>query len=139
MTDKFSPSKRKAIMQSIQGKDSRPEKIVRSMIFKLGFRYRLHDALLPGKPDLVFKSAKKIIFVHGCYWHRHNCKKGNSIPVTNQEFWKQKFAANKKRDKEVRRKLRKEGWKILIIWECETRKTKRSKLVTRIIKFLTNQ
>lgn len=126
-------------MQSIQGKDSRPEKIVRSMIFKLGFRYRLHDALLPGKPDLVFKSAKKIIFVHGCYWHRHNCKKGNSIPVTNQEFWKQKFAANKKRDKEVRRKLRKEGWKILIIWECETRKTKRSKLVTRIIKFLTNQ
>lgn len=126
-------------MQSIQGKDSRPEKIVRSMIFKLGFRYRLHDALLPGKPDLVFKSAKKIIFVHGCYWHRHNCKKGNSIPDTNQEFWKKKFAANKKRDKEVRRKLRKEGWKILIIWECETRKTKRSKLATRIIKFLTKQ
>jgi DNA mismatch endonuclease (patch repair protein) len=139
MTDKFSPSKRKTIMQSIQGKDSRPEKIVRSMIFKLGFRYRLHDALLPGKPDLVFKSAKKIIFVHGCYWHRHNCKKGNSIPDTNQEFWKKKFAANKKRDKEVRRKLRKEGWKILIIWECETRKTKRSKLATRIIKFLTKQ
>ncbi len=99
MTDKFSTAKRKIIMQAVKGKNSKPEKIIRSLIFKLGFRYRLHDSSLPGKPDLIFRAAKKAIFVHGCYWHRHNCKKGDSIPSVNQDFWEKKFDNNRKRVK----------------------------------------
>lgn len=137
MIDKFAPDKRKAIMQSVKGKNSKPEKIIRSLIFNLGFRYRLHDSTLPGKPDLVFKTAKKAIFVHGCYWHRHNCKKGKSIPAVNKDFWEKKFNANRKRDKETQQKLKKMGWITLVIWECQIKQANRDRLLKRITKFLT--
>jgi DNA mismatch endonuclease (patch repair protein) len=138
MTDKFSPAKRKTIMQAIRGKDTKPEKVVRSLVFSLGFRFRLHDSSLPGKPDLVFKTAKKVIFVHGCYWHRHNCQKGRSLPAINQTFWQQKFEANRKRDQRVRKDLRKAGWNVLVIWECQTKTTQRNRLLKILIRYLTH-
>jgi DNA mismatch endonuclease (patch repair protein) len=137
MSDKFEPDKRKTIMQAVKGKNSKPEKLIRSLIFQLGFRYRLHDSSLPGKPDLVFKSAKKAIFVHGCYWHRHNCKKGNSRPAVNQDFWREKFDSNRKRDERVQQELKKMGWTILVIWECQTKQVGIARLVERIKEFLT--
>lgn len=136
MTDKFSPAKRKAIMQAVKGKNTKPEKIVRSLIFSLGFRFRLHDSSLPGKPDLVFKTAKKVIFVHGCYWHRHNCQKGKSLPAVNQIFWEQKFKINRKRDQKARQELKKAGWSVLVIWECQTKPTKKNRLIKQILRHL---
>lgn len=136
MPDKFAPDKRKAIMRAVKGKNSKPEKIIRSLIFNLGFRYRLHDSSLPGKPDLVFKAAKKAIFVHGCYWHRHYCKRGKSMPAVNQDFWEKKFDANRKRDKEVQEEFKKMGWATLVIWECQVKKAERNLLLRRITQFL---
>ncbi|MFZ5949633.1 MAG: very short patch repair endonuclease [Candidatus Rifleibacteriota bacterium] len=138
MTDKFSTAKRKIIMQAVKGKNSKPEKIIRSLIFKLGFRYRLHDSSLPGKPDLVFRAAKKAVFIHGCYWHRHNCKKGDSTPSVNQDFWEKKFDNNRKRDKKVQQELKKMGWTTLVIWECQIKQANRNCLIKRITHFLTD-
>lgn len=136
MADVFSVKKRSEIMRSIHGKDTKPEMIVRKLVFKLGFRYRLHVKKLPGNPDLVFPSKKKIIFVHGCYWHRHRCKKGRSLPSTNINFWAEKLEKNKNRDIKKRRELRHKGWEIMIIWECQTTPKKTDRLVNRIINFL---
>ena len=121
-------------MSQVRGKNTKPEKIVRSIIRKLGFRYRLHYKKLPGKPDLVFPSRKEVIFVHGCYWHRHTCRKGKSIPATNTEFWEQKLERNKERDKENRKELYKLGWDVLTIWECQIKN--HEKLINRIDNFI---
>lgn len=111
--------------------------IVRKLVFALGYRYRLHDGKLPGKPDLVFAGKRKVIFVHGCYWHRHNCKYGKVMPQTRKKFWEEKLAGNKERDKKNVRELKKLGWDVLIIWECETKDTLISeKLVEKINGFL---
>jgi len=134
MADSLTVSQRSYCMSQIGGKNTKPEKIVRSIVYKLGFRYRLHYKKLSGKPDLVFPSRKKVIFVHGCYWHRHNCKKGKSIPITNKMFWKNKLDRNKERDKENKQTLRKLGWKILTIWECQIKNP--AKLTEQINKFL---
>lgn len=136
MADVFSVKKRSEIMRSIHGKDTKPEMIVRKLVFKLGFRYRLHVKKLPGNPDLVFPSKKKIIFVHGCYWHRHNCKKGRSLPSTNVGFWSEKLERNRKRDIKKRRELKRIGWKILVIWECQAHSAKMKWLTKRIVNFL---
>lgn len=136
MTDVFSASKRSEIMSSIHGKDTKPELIVRKMLHGLGYRYRLHDKKLPGNPDLVFSGRRKVIFVHGCYWHRHNCRKGKSFPETREAFWNRKFEDNKRRDLANRRKLRKSGWDVLTIWECQTRPSKQPALARRINRFL---
>jgi len=136
MADVFSVEKRSEIMRAIHGKDTKPEMVVRKLIFKLGFRYRLHVNKLPGNPDLVFPSKKKVIFVHGCYWHRHSCKKGRSLPSTNISFWSEKLEKNRKRDIKKRRELRHMGWGIMIIWECQTTPKKINRLANRIIKFL---
>lgn len=123
MVDIFSSTKRSSIMSHIQGKNTIPEILVRKLIFSMGYRYRLHRKDLPGCPDIVFPSRKKVIFIHGCFWHRHNCKKG-SLPDANKSFWQSKLEQNKIRDAENLAKLEKNGWKVLVIWQCQIKYTK---------------
>lgn len=137
MTDVLTKEQRQYCMSRIQGKDTKPEMIVRKLVHAMGYRYRLHDKRLPGKPDLVFPGRKKVIFVHGCFWHRHNCKYGNVVPKTRAEFWKEKLDKNKVRDIKNIQKLNDMGWGVLVIWECETRSMEKiEKLVIKIPGFL---
>jgi len=114
-----------------------PELIVRQYLHAAGLRYRLHTSRLPGKPDLVFPGRHICVFVHGCFWHGcPKCKDGRRIPQSNQSYWRSKIAANKQRDESCRRELRRAGWRVLVIWECETAKTARlSKLLRAIEAF----
>lgn len=106
-------------MRSVRSKDTKPEMLVRSQLHRLGFRYRLHDKTLPGSPDLVFKSKRKVIFVHGCFWHQHvSCRHGHA-PKTRLEYWLPKLQRNVERDKEAQEKLAQSGWTSLVVWECE--------------------
>ena len=104
-------------MSLIRSKDTKPELVVRKAVWGAGFRYRLHGTRLPGKPDLVLPALRTVVFVHGCYWHAHECQKGR-IPGKNRGFWRDKFDANKARDQRNVRRLRREGWSVLTIWEC---------------------
>jgi DNA mismatch endonuclease (patch repair protein) len=106
-------------MSRVGGKDTKPEMIVRRASHGLGYRHRLHRRDLPGRPDLVFPSIRKAIFVHGCFWHRHDCRKATT-PKTNAAFWQEKFRQNVERDREAMRLLALQGWKVMVIWECET-------------------
>ena len=108
-------------MSRIQGRDTAPELRVRRILHAAGLRYRLHGKDLPGKPDLVFKRAKTVVFVHGCFWHMHRCKYGKPAPATNQDFWAQKRRSNVERDRRNRAQLRSDGWRVFEVWECETR------------------
>jgi DNA mismatch endonuclease (patch repair protein) len=121
-------------MAAIRGKDTKPEWIVRRLVHSMGFRYRLHRRDLPGCPDLVFPQRRKIINVHGCYWHMHRCQYGRVVPRTNAEFWRAKREGTVERDRRNRAKLRRLGWDILTLWECETRNA--SRLADRIREFL---
>jgi DNA mismatch endonuclease (patch repair protein) len=105
-------------MRAIRGKNTKPELTVRSLVHNLGFRFRLHRADLPGKPDLAFPARFKVIFVHGCFWHSHRCKAG-LIPKSNRDFWLPKLRRNKVRDKGNLEALAQRGWEALVIWECE--------------------
>lgn len=118
-TDVLTPEQRSRCMSSIKGKDTAPEKLVRSLVFSMGYRYRLHDKMLSGKPDLVFSKHRKVIFVHGCFWHMHSCRYGKVRPKTNEGFWESKRRRNTERDCENERTLLAEGWTPLVIWECE--------------------
>jgi DNA mismatch endonuclease (patch repair protein) len=110
---------RSALMGRIRGVDTGPEMAVRRAAHRLGYRFRLHCRSLPGRPDIVFPSRRAAIFVHGCFWHRHEgCRKA-STPKTRVEFWEAKFARNVERDAEVQQRLRAAGWRVLVIWECE--------------------
>lgn len=117
--DKLSPDKRSANMRCIKSKDMKPELFVRSVAHRLGYRFRLHVRDLPGKPDLVFRSRRKVVFVNGCFWHGHDCKEGSRIPKTNVDYWRTKIARNKARDADVRASLKDAGWGVLTIWECD--------------------
>src|SRR5690349_15909936 len=134
MSDVLTSVQRSHCMSRIRGKDTKPELIVRRLIHATGCRFRLHVASLPGKPDIVLASRKKIVLVHGCFWHRHHCRYGQVFPATRADFWANKFAQNRKRDIDNRTKLRKLGWTSLVIWECETRDLKRLK--SRLFRFL---
>jgi DNA mismatch endonuclease (patch repair protein) len=114
----MTPEDRSALMSRIRSKDTKPEMIVRRLVFSMGYRYRLHRPDLPGKPDLVFPGKKKVIFVHGCFWHAHSCKRGFK-PKTNVEFWEKKLDANRTRDAYNVCRLREMGWDALTVWECE--------------------
>jgi len=118
--DPLSPEERSERMRRIKSSGTKPELIVRKLVRELGFRYRLGGLGLPGKPDLVFKSRKKVIFVHGCFWHQHGCGHYKQ-PRTRLDFWLPKLRANVERDKRVRDLLRSLGWEVLVVWECETR------------------
>jgi DNA mismatch endonuclease, patch repair protein len=107
-------------MRAIRSKDMLPELAVRSVVHKMGYRFRLHGNDLPGKPDLVFPSRRKVIFVHGCFWHSHNCKAAH-VPKSNVSYWGPKLQRNQARDGKNIKTLRADGWKALVIWECETR------------------
>ncbi len=120
-------------MQAIKGKDTGPELAVRRIVHRLGFRYRLHKKGLPGRPDLVFGPRKKVIFVHGCFWHAHSCKHGR-MPESRTGYWIPKLIANKERDAANEAKLEALGWEVLVIWECETKNT--GDLMDRLTSFL---
>jgi DNA mismatch endonuclease, patch repair protein len=124
---------RSEIMAAIRSKDTEPELIVRRIVHAMGYRYRLHRSDLPGKPDLVFAGRRKIIFVHGCFWHQHGCAYSH-IPKSNVAYWAPKLKRNHARDLEHLRKLRAHRWKCLVLWECELAKPER--LRHRLLKFL---
>ncbi|WOJ91569.1 very short patch repair endonuclease [Methylocapsa polymorpha] len=108
-------------MRAVKSTNTRPEMIVRSLAHRLGFRFRLHCSNLPGRPDLVFAGRRKVIFVNGCFWHGHDCKRGDRAPKTNASYWRAKIARNKARDANARAALAAAGWDVLVIWECETK------------------
>lgn len=113
-------------MAAIKSRHAKPEMIVRSLLHRFGFRFRLHDKKLAGKPDIVLLRHKKIILVHGCFWHIHDCKRGNITPKTNVEYWQTKRFRNVARDKENLKVYKKDGWKVLTVWECEIKDLKNS-------------
>lgn len=119
MVDHLTPEKRSECMSKVRGKDTTPEMKVRRMVHAMGYRYRLHIKDIPGKPDLVFPRLRKAIFVHGCFWHMHSCKR---LPESNLDYWKPKFEENKKRDRRNLRKLKRLGWEVLTVWECWTKR-----------------
>ena len=121
MVDVLTPEQRSYNMSRIRFRDTRPEMIVRSLVHRLGYRYSLHKSDLPGKPDVVLVRHKKIIDVYGCFFHMHNCKYGNVTPATNVEFWQTKRRSNVERDLRNQKALRQEGWRVLVVWECETK------------------
>lgn len=134
MIDTVTVDMRSLMMSKIRREHTMPEIIVRKLLFAAGFRYRLHVANLPGKPDIVFKKRRKVIFVHGCFWHQHeNCRKG-VVPKTREDFWNAKLLRNKKRDIENVRSLISCGWDVLIVWECELKD--RESLRHRLVSFL---
>jgi DNA mismatch endonuclease (patch repair protein) len=108
-------------MQAIKSRDTRPEMIVRRLVHSLGYRYGLHRKDLPGHPDLVLRKHRKVIFVHGCFWHTHACKYGRVRPATNEDFWEKKRLGNAERDRRNLKTLKNMQWGVLIIWECWTR------------------
>jgi len=125
---------RRRTMQAVKSQDTKPAMIVRRLIHKEGYRYRLHRRDLPGKPDLTFPRLKKIIFVHGCFWHGHDCKRGAREPKTNVEYWRQKINCNKERDAKEQEALQTMGWDVLVIWECQLKDS--NTLKERITSFL---
>lgn len=137
MTDFLTPEKRSELMRKVKTQDTAPEMAVRKILYSLGYRYRLHDTRLPGKPDIVFKKWRKIIFVHGCFWHGHNGCKKSTLPKTARIFWKTKIQNNKKRDLRDITLLRQLGWDIFVVWECETRDL--STLTKRLVVFMKDQ
>ena len=121
MVDNLSKEKRSELMARIRSKDTKPELVVRSILHRLGFRFRIHRKDLPGKPDIVLPRHRKIILIQGCFWHGHNCSLA-SKPKSNQYYWSEKIRANRLRDHRVKRELIKQGWSVLELWECEVRK-----------------
>lgn len=118
-TDVFSKEKRSEVMRAVKGKDTTPEVALRKALFALGYRYRLNVKNLPGKPDLVFPKHRTVIFVHGCFWHGHDCKRGARMPKSNVDYWRKKIAGNQARDKRNVAALEDLGWRVITVWECE--------------------
>jgi DNA mismatch endonuclease (patch repair protein) len=138
MADQFSPAERSRIMRCVKSGDTTPEMVVRRLVHGMGYRYRLQCRELPGQPDLVLPRLKKAIFVHGCFWHRHACDAGQSTPASRVEYWQAKFARNEVRDRRNIRKLRRLGWSVLVVWECQTRVRRRESLRRRLERFLSS-
>jgi len=134
MADVLTRQQRAYCMSRIRGKHTKPEIVVRGMVHGMGYRFRLHKRELPGSPDLVLLRHRKVIFVHGCFWHMHHCRYGRVRPATNAEFWEKKRRGNVDRDRRNTKALRAMGWKVLVVWECWTRDV--SKLEHRLQEFL---
>ena len=124
MTDVFSPEKRSSVMRRVKGKNTAPELKVRKLLTRLGLRYRLHRKDLPGCPDIVMPGRKLAIFVHGCFWHGHDCARGSRVPKANRAYWEGKVGRNRARDVDHRAALESAGWRVLTLWECELRDEK---------------
>lgn len=116
---KETPQQRSLIMRAVKSENTEPEMTVRRLAHRMGYRFRLHRKDLPGKPDLVFPRLHKVIFVHGCFWHGHDCVRGARVPLHNRDYWTRKVARNRERDKSVLASLKTHGWETLVIWECE--------------------
>ncbi len=119
MTDVYSPEKRSAVMRQVKGRDTSPELAVRRLLWRLGARYRLHRKDLPGHPDIVMPGRKLAVFVHGCFWHGHDCARGARVPKQNRAYWEGKVGRNRARDAASLEKLEALGWRALTVWECE--------------------
>ena len=132
--DPLSAEQRSERMSRIRSRDSQPELALRKMVFLLGYRYRLHDRRLPGRPDLVFPSRRCVIFVHGCFWHQHDCENYRQ-PLNSVKFWSEKLSGNVLRDAATRKRLSSEGWRVLVVWECELRRDP-VKVAWKVLRFL---
>lgn len=132
--DSLSPEERSERMSRVRHKNTKPELVVRRLVWSLGYRYRLHSRKLPGNPDLVFAGRKKVIFVHGCFWHQHeNCRQYR-MPRSKLDFWLPKLESNKLRDKRNQQLLREQGWDYLVVWECQLKD--KTQVENNIISFL---
>jgi DNA mismatch endonuclease, patch repair protein len=136
MADVLNPQQRSFNMSRIRSRDTRPEMIVRSIVHSLGYRYRLHKKDLPGKPDVVLVRHRKIIDVYGCFFHMHKCRFGSVVPATNADFWRTKRQSNVARDRRNLLSLKRQGWDVMIVWECETKD--QPTLEKRLKRFLIN-
>lgn len=134
MSDVLTSEQRRRNMQAIRSRDTAPEMVVRRIIHRLGYRFRLHQKALPGHPDIVLPRLRRVVLVHGCFWHQHKSCRHATRPATRAEFWATKLDGNVRRDARVRRKLRTMGWKVLVVWECQTRKPEA--LASRLQSFL---
>ena len=135
MVDRVSEEKRSWIMSRVGSRDTKPELIVRRFLHAKGFRYRLHNKNIIGKPDLSNQKRKVTVFVHGCFWHRHGCKR-TTTPETNKEFWLEKFNKNIKRDRENIKMLKKDNWMVIVIWECEVKELESNVELNELLKRL---
>jgi len=135
--DTLSAKQRSELMARVRGRDTRPERIVRSVLADLGYRFRLQPQDVFGRPDIVMRSRHVAIFVHGCFWHRHSCRNGNRTPKSRVAFWRKKLEGNAARDKRVVARLRRDGWRVLTVWECQLRNLQR--LAKRLDRFLESE
>jgi DNA mismatch endonuclease (patch repair protein) len=134
MADVFSKEKRSWIMGRVRRRDTKPEIMVRSFVHRMGYRFRIHRRELPGSPDILLPRHGKAIFVHGCFWHGHKRCPRSKRPTTSKPFWNKKLDGNVGRDERFRRALQRMGWKVLVVWECETRAPE--KLLRKLVRFL---
>lgn len=133
MSEVLTKEQRHLNMSHIHGKDTKPEEIVRRYLFSRGYRYRKNDSRYPGKPDMVLPKYHTVIFVHGCFWHRHPGCRYATNPATNREFWQKKFSQNVARDRKVQEQLKADGWNVIVVWECEiSRKSDRERRLQRL-------
>lgn len=132
--DTLTPEQRSERMRRVRARDTGPEVLVRSLMHRLGYRFRKHRRELPGQPDAVFGGRRKAVFVHGCYWHRHDCPAGRRLPKSRLDFWRPKLERNAERDRQTLSRLESMGWQALVVWECETRDT--AALAARLEQFL---
>lgn len=131
MADTKTPAERSENMSRIRSTNTKPEEIVRKYLFSKGFRYRKNDKRYPGKPDIVLPKYRTVIFVNGCFWHMHGCSRSR-LPKSNQEFWRPKIERNIERDADTKKKLEAEGWKVIVIWECELKKRIANERLSRL-------
>lgn len=136
MSDIFSKEKRSDIMSKISGKNTKPEISVRKYLFAYGFRFRINDKRLPGKPDIVLAKYKAVIFVNGCFWHGHENCKAAALPATNTDFWANKVASNKERDRAVRIRLELLGYRVFVIWQCQLKAKVKEETLSKLVKCL---
>lgn len=134
MPEKLTTAERSRVMAAVKSRDTKPELIVRRLVHGLGYRFRLHRRDLPGTPDIVLARLGKIINVHGCFWHMHRCQRRRKAPVNHAEYWRAKRERNAARDKRSLRALRRQGWQVLTVWECQTRNVEA--LTNRVASFL---
>lgn len=132
--DNLTPGERSRAMRGVRSHDTAPERVVRSVAHALGYRFRLKRRDLPGSPDLTFPRLRAVVLVHGCYWHQHACPRGARLPKSNRHYWLPKLKRNVERDRRVLRALRRGGWRVLVVWECQTKDVDRLRL--RLAKFL---
>jgi DNA mismatch endonuclease (patch repair protein) len=120
MVDNVSASERSRVMRSVPSANTRPEVLVRKLLHRMGYRFRLHADDLPGKPDIVFRTRRKVVFIHGCFWHGHSCERDRR-PSTNSDYWSGKARGNRRRDRGVQTDLKRAGWNVFVVWECALR------------------